>query len=190
MIVTTLQLVAWIELLLCWILWCFAFVKPNRQAKGQTTVVRAPSSRWGIGLVMLAFFLIWVWVKPAGFTKSKPELIASMILAPLAVVLAWSAAHELGKQWRLEAALSEGHELIRTGPYSVIRHPIYTSMFCILMATGAACTWWPMWLGGAIAFVIGTEIRIRAEERLLESHFHESFRQYRRDVRAYIPFIR
>ena len=188
--VSPLQLATWIELLLCWIVWCLAFTKPSRQAKRQKTTVRAPSSRWGIGLVTVGFTLVMMWVKPAGFRKAVPELVASMVLAPLSVALAWAAARELGKQWRFEAALSEGHELIQTGPYRFIRHPIYTSMFLILTATGAAYTWWPMWIAGTIFFLIGTEIRVASEERLLAERFPESHAQYRSRVRAYLPFLR
>jgi len=188
--VSLLQLVAWIELLLCWVLWCLAFVKPSRLAKAQKKAVRASSSRWGIGLVTLGFAMVWMWVRPFGFEKSVTELIVSMVLGPPAVVLAWSAASELGKQWRYEAALSADHELIQMGPYRFIRHPIYTSMFGMLMATGAAYTWWPMWIAGTMFFVIGTEIRVRAEDRLLADRFRQKFESYREQVHAYIPFIR
>ena len=118
------------------------------------------------------------------------ELVASLVLGPLSVVLAWSAARELGKQWRYEAALITDHELIQTGPYRFIRHPIYTSMFGMLTATAAAYTWWPTWLAGTTFFVIGTEIRARAEDRLLAERFQEKFESYRAHVHAYIPFTR
>jgi len=101
--VSQLQLLAWIELLLCWVLWCLAFVRPSRQAKTQKKTVRASSSRWGIGLVTLGFAMVWTWVRPFGFEKSVAELIVSMVLGPPSVVLVWSAARELGKQWRYEA---------------------------------------------------------------------------------------
>jgi len=190
MIVTNLLIAAWMDLLVCWIAWCAAFIKPSRQAKGQAKVVRVASSRAGIGLVFVAFVLTCMWLKPAGFQKSTASLAASMILGPVSVLLAWSSAHELGKQWRFEAALSADHELIQTGPYRWMRHPIYTSMFGMLMATAAAYTWWPMWIGGAVAFLAGTEIRVRAEDRLLEERFQDAFRDYRSRVRAYIPFVR
>ncbi len=190
MILTNLAIAAWIEILVCWILWWAAFVKPSRQAKGQKKVVSAVSSRWGIGLVFVAFFLIWIWIKPAGFHKSDASLVVAMILGPVSVYLAWASAHELGKQWRFEAAVSADHKLIQTGPYRWIRHPIYTSMFAILMATGAVYTWWPLWLAGAVAFIAGTEIRVRAEDRILEQQFQDEFRAYRSRVPAYIPFVR
>ncbi|MGB6687951.1 MAG: isoprenylcysteine carboxylmethyltransferase family protein [Terracidiphilus sp.] len=185
-----LRVAALAELLVCWVAWSLAFVKPRKLAAGKEKVVRAPASRWGIFLVCCGFAAIWAYVRPAGFEKSWPSLILSMILAPPSVALAWSATRHLGKQWRYEAALSEDHELIRTGPYRWIRHPIYASMLGMLIATGAAWTWWPMWIAATILFLIGTEIRVAAEDRLLAERFQESFQSYRSGVRAYIPFVR
>lgn len=190
MIPSMLQVVAMAELILCWIAWTAAFVKPSRQAKGQKKAIRAPASRWGILLETIGFACAWAYLRAAGFSKSAPGLIASMILAPLAVALAWAAAHHLGKHWRYEAALSEDHELIRTGPYRWIRHPIYASMLGMLLATLAAWTWWPMAIASLLFFIAGTEIRVRAEDRLLTERFLAEFAAYRRGTRAYIPFIR
>jgi protein-S-isoprenylcysteine O-methyltransferase Ste14 len=188
--VSVLQLVALIELLVCWIVWFLAFVKPSKEAKGKEKVVRAPASRWGIFLVTVSFACVWAYIRPVGFHKSTASLIVSMVLAPLSTVLVWSAAHELGKQWRFEAALSSDHELVQSGAYRWVRHPIYTSMFGMLMATAAAWTWWPMWIGAAVFYIIGTEIRIAAEERLLAERFQDKYESYRSRVRAYIPFVR
>jgi protein-S-isoprenylcysteine O-methyltransferase Ste14 len=96
---------------------------------------------------------------------------------------------DLGKQWRYPAALREDHELIQTGPSRWLRHPIYASMFGMLLATGFCWTWWPIFLAAIFFFILGTEIRIRAEDRLLESHFQDAFRAWRSRTRAYIPFI-
>ena len=185
-----LQIAALIELVICWIAWTLAFGKPRKQAAGQEEVASAPASRWGIALVMVSFALVWVYVRPPGFEKSTVSLIASIVLGPLSVALAWAATRHLGKQWRYKAALSQDHELIRTGPYAWVRHPIYLSMLGMLVATGAAWTWWPMWTASVVVFLIGTEIRIRAEDRLLSEHFGETFAAYCSSVKAYIPFVR
>lgn len=185
-----LQIAALAELVLCWIAWSLAFVRPRQQAAGQKEVASAPASRWGIFLVMVAFALAWAYVRPRGFEKSTLSLIASMILGPPSAALAWAATRHLGKQWRYKAALSEDHELIQTGPYGSLRHPIYASMLGMLLATVAAWTWWPMAIGSLIAFLAGTEVRIQAEEHLLADRFGESFTAYRSRVHAYIPFVR
>src|SRR5689334_7342238 len=112
-----LEYIAWGEMLLCWIVWVLAFIKPSRQARGQAKVERAPSSRWGIGLVTLACAVAWTFIRPKGYHQRPLQSAISMVLAPASVLLVWAAAHRLGKQWRYEAALSEDHALIRTGVY-------------------------------------------------------------------------
>jgi protein-S-isoprenylcysteine O-methyltransferase Ste14 len=190
MIVRPLEIAAWVELGVCWIAWSLAFVKPRKRASGQKKAVRAPSSRWGILLVMLGYACIWALVRPIGFEKSTVSLIASMILGPPAVVLVWMAVRHLDKQWRFEAALSEDHKLITTGPYRWLRNPIYASMLGMLLQTGLAKSWWPLIVAGVIFFVIGTEIRVRAEEMLLEKRFGEEFARYKAQTPAYLPFLR
>ena len=81
-----LQIAAWIELGVCWIVWSLAFVRPRKRAAGAIKKIeRAPSSRWGIVLVMLGYACIWAFVRPVGFQKSAASLIASMLLGPPSV---------------------------------------------------------------------------------------------------------
>ena len=133
-----LQLVASIELAVCWTAWIAAFVQPYRKSAGQATIAKNPVARWGILLNVLACFTVWSNVRPAGFQKSLPELAASMILGPLSVGLVWSATRHLGTQWRCQAVLNANHELVKTGPYARVRHPIYLSMLGMLVASGTA----------------------------------------------------
>jgi len=186
----TLEIAAWIELGICWIAWSLAFVKPRKRASGAKKNASAQVSRWGILLVMLGYACIWAFVRPTGFEKSAASLIASMMVGPPSVVLVWMATRHLDKQWRFEAALSEDHKLITTGPYRWLRNPIYASMLGMLLATGFAKTWWPLMIAGVIFFVIGTEIRVRAEEQLLATRFGDEFEKYKATTPAYLPFLR
>jgi protein-S-isoprenylcysteine O-methyltransferase Ste14 len=108
----------------------------------------------------------------------------------LASALSWSGARALGRQWRIDAALSAEHQLVMAGPYRIIRHPIYASMMCLLLGTGLMLTPWRLFLLALAFFLTGTEIRVRIEERLLAARFGESFRDYQRSVPAYIPLVR
>jgi protein-S-isoprenylcysteine O-methyltransferase Ste14 len=189
-VATPLEIAAWVELGVCWIAWSLAFLKPQRRAAGARKAVRAPSSRWGILLVMLSYACMWSFVRPTGFEKSAASLIASMIIGPPSVLLVWMATRHLDKQWRFEAALSADHKLITTGPYRWLRNPIYASMLGMLLQTGLARAWWPLIAAGVIFFVIGTEIRVRAEERLLAERFGDEFTRYKATTPAYLPFLR
>jgi protein-S-isoprenylcysteine O-methyltransferase Ste14 len=185
-----LQTIAVVELTVCWVIWALSFVAAKKRAAGQKKAARSPRSRWGIVLQMIGFSCVFVRALPVGFEKSTASLIVSMMIAPLPVLLAWAATRHLGKQWQFEAAVNEDHELIQTGPYAWVRHPIYTSMLGLLLAAGAALTWWPMFVAGVVFFLIGTGIRVRLEDRLLADRFGEQFLAYRARVRAFIPSIR
>ena len=108
----------------------------------------------------------------------------------LASVLSWTATRALGRQWRIDAGLSSDHELVTAGPYSIVRHPIYTSMLCMILGMGFLIAPLPLFAAAIVFFMAGTEVRVRVEERLLASHFGEAFQEYRRRVPAYIPFLR
>jgi protein-S-isoprenylcysteine O-methyltransferase Ste14 len=63
-------------------------------------------------------------------------------------------------------------------------------MLLLLVATAALLTRWG-WAAASVAlFLIGTEIRVRTEDRLLASRFGDRFTAYRRQVAAYIPLVR
>ncbi len=181
------------ELAVCWVLWLSVFVIRHRQGGAGKAVVKAPAARPGMILQAASYLVVWSFSPislgrrawwPTGFTA------ASMILGPASVALAWSAVRHLGKQWRIQAALSEDHELVRTGPYAWVRHPVYASMLGILLATGFAWSSWLQLLAALAIFLAGTEIRVRAEDGLLAGRFGETFEAYGSRVRAYIPFLR
>ena len=78
---------------------------------------------------------------------------------------------------------------MQSGPYALVRNPIYTSMLLVLCATGIIVALWQFFLLALLLFVAGTEIRVRIEEKLLASRFGEQFQAYRRSVPAYLPFL-
>ncbi len=173
MVHAMLQLVAYCELTVCWLGWLAAFVRPLRASAGQKAIANAPAARWGILLNLVGFGCIWAYVRPAGFEKSVWELVASMLLGPPSAVLAWRATRHLGKHWRYQAALNANHELVKTGPYAWIRHPVYASTLGMLLASGAAYTWWPMLAAGFLFYVFGTEIRVQFDELILKIHLEQ-----------------
>ena len=93
---------------------------------------------------------------------------------------------QIGRFWSGTVTLKEGHELVRSGPYAVTRHPIYTGL--LLAMIGTALT------RGTLASVLGLFLltagmvaKIRLEEQLLLSHFGELYQSYRAQVPALIP---
>lgn len=182
-------IVAIVWLVASWLLWTYPFWRQNRAEPKRQSVVMASAAKWGIGLETVAYGLVWFYVQGAA-NPGTARMLASMIVAAVSTAFVWWAVRHLGRQWRIQAGLYADHQLVRTGPYGIVRHPIYTSMFGMLIATGLIfAPWWRL-AAAIVFFIAGNEIRIRAEEKLLRERFGEAFVNYQKEVPAYVPFIR
>ena len=151
-----------------------------------------------IGLVLqaLSYGLVWalhrVPFSPI-FPASRPvEIAFAIVTVALAFVSVWivmAAVSALGKEWSLTARLVEGHRLATRGPYRFVRHPIYTGMLGMLLATGLAISDWLTLFIAIIVFFIGTVIRVRSEEKLLREQFGAEFDAFARRVPAMLPGV-
>jgi protein-S-isoprenylcysteine O-methyltransferase Ste14 len=185
-------LISRIWVILCWLAWTLWFRLQKTPAK-ETSVRRAPASRMGIVLQAVSFAIVF---SPRWLGISFPALpgalvwvycVLVMLVATASVWMVAAARRELGKQWSYEARLVEGHRLVVAGPYSHVRHPIYTAMLGMLLATGLAFSvWWGL-LAALVIYSAGTAIRVHEEERLLREAFGEDFEAYRSYVPAVIP---
>jgi protein-S-isoprenylcysteine O-methyltransferase Ste14 len=170
-----------------WLIWMTPFFLAKGAKEPAKEVDRR--ARWGILVVAIAYWLLWqgkFWLRPVPGWR----VALSILFLALAGVLSWTGTRALGRQWRIDAGLSCDHELVRVGPYQLVRHPIYTSMLCTLLGTGFMITPLALFLISTLVFIAGTEIRVRIEERLLASRFGEQFVEYQRSVPAYIPFLK
>jgi protein-S-isoprenylcysteine O-methyltransferase Ste14 len=178
-----------VELVAMWLLWLYPFMRKRFSGQKRQASVIAHSADWGLLLESAGIACAWIWL-PHTPVPGLARIVASMALAPVGTVFGWLAVRHLGKQLRILAGLYPDHELIRTGPYAIVRHPVYASLFLMMLATGLLLARWPMLLLGTALYIAGTEIRIRVEEGLLRARFGEEFEAYRRMVPAYLPFLR
>jgi len=175
-------------LLILWAawLWPFVFRAPHGQKRSHITVVGP--TRIGLLLETAAVTLVSV------FRVQQPptawRIAGGVALAFLAIVMAWTSVRYLGRQFRIHAGLYHDHELVRTGPYAIVRHPIYAALLLMLLANALILSTWQMTAIAVAIYIVGTEIRVRTEDRLLASRFGEAFEQYRQSVPAYIPLLR
>ena len=168
-----------------WLTWMAPFFLVKRGPSAQTRDRRA---RWGIVLEGVGFALVWqkpLWIAQPGAAR----IACAVALLAAADALSWTSARTLGRQWRFDAALNPDHQLVQSGAYSVVRHPIYTSMLCMLLGTGCLVARLSILAAATAVFTAGTEIRVRIEDRLLESRFGPAFHDYKRRVHAYLPFV-
>jgi protein-S-isoprenylcysteine O-methyltransferase Ste14 len=183
--------------MLSWLVFVVVFALFLRQkAPSAPDSKREPTSIVGIALQGVSYAVVWTLRRPP-FTPIVPasksvEISLAVLTMVLAIGSVWfvsTAVRTLGKQWSLAARVLEGHKLITRGPYSVVRNPIYTGMFGMLLATGLVISHWIGPLIAIVVFAVGTAIRVRSEEKLLRETFGEEFEAYARMVPAVVPFL-
>jgi len=179
--------------MLCWFAFGGIFVFRTKPPTAPD-LKKDRSSIIGFALQALAYGIVWsVWRE--AFTPiidSSEALgvtagVVAVFMAVGSVGLIMTAVKTLGREWSLTARLVEGHQLATNGPYAYVRHPIYTGMLGMLLATGLAVSHWIGIVAALFVFFIGTIIRVRSEERLLSGAFGPQFDEYSQRVPAIVP---
>ena len=113
---------------------------------------------------------------------------AGAILQAAFILLAVWARRHLGRNWSGTVRIGVDHELVRTGPYRVLRHPIYTAMLGMFLGTAISSSQYHALLGLAI-LVLAYLRKTRMEENILRQTFGAEWDAYRRDTWALVPFL-
>jgi protein-S-isoprenylcysteine O-methyltransferase Ste14 len=125
----------------------------------------------------------------ARFVPWSPAMEWSGVLLTAAgVAIAFWARWHLGSNWSGVVTLKEGHELIRTGPYRTIRHPIYTGILLALLGTAVAVGEVRGLLAVFICWV-SFYLKARREESFLTQEFGEKFEEHARHTGMFLPRI-
>jgi protein-S-isoprenylcysteine O-methyltransferase Ste14 len=104
------------------------------------------------------------------------------------LLIALQARFALGTNWSGRVTIKQDHELITSGPYAWVRHPIYTGI--LLMIGGSALTIaTPMAFVGFLVFLAGVVVKLRQEEALMMRQFPASYPDYRGSVKRLVPFV-
>ncbi|MEK7438793.1 MAG: isoprenylcysteine carboxylmethyltransferase family protein [Pseudomonadota bacterium] len=111
---------------------------------------------------------------------------AAVVAAGLAFAV-WARTH-LGKNWSGTVTLKSDHELIRSGPYHFVRHPIYSGGLLAMAGTVVARGEWRGLLAVLIMFAVVWR-KLQHEERWMGEAFGEDYAKYRSEVYALIPFV-
>jgi len=147
-----------------------------------------------LGLMLLSFLFTlgpWFDFGPLGyrFTPSGPgAVIVGCLIQAVGLVFAIVARTRLGRNWSGQITIKEEHQLIRQGPYALVRHPIYTGWWFGLIGTAIVYGRWGGLLGCAIMLAAYWR-KIGIEERFLVQQFGDAYEVYRRQVKALIPFV-
>jgi protein-S-isoprenylcysteine O-methyltransferase Ste14 len=131
----------------------------------------------------------WEWLNARLWPRSLMAywLGVALLAAGLAFAV-WARVH-LGRNWSGSVTVKEGHELIRTGPYGYVRHPIYTGLIAAVLGTAIASGTVRAFLG-LVIIVVSLLYKLRLEEAFMRETFPDQYPGYAASVPRLIPFTR
>jgi protein-S-isoprenylcysteine O-methyltransferase Ste14 len=153
------------------------------------------SGGWTLRFIFYATIALFVYLqKNIDFLTISlwPKTVATYVIADIVtsaglLVMLW-ARITLGKNWSANIVIKENHELITSGPYAYVRHPIYSGL--ILMVLGVVLYVNTLgWLVFFIIFFFGAYYKARKEEKLLIDNFTDAYLEYKKHTKILIPFL-
>lgn len=177
-----------------WLAWLAYWTIAARDSKPLERQESIPSRLTHVApLTVAAFLLAWAWVPLAAlddrFLPPAPAihwLGTAMVAAGIAFMV-WARVH-LGGNWSGRVALKQNHELIRSGPYGLVRHPIYSGLLLAILGTAIAVGR----LRDVLAFVllaVAVWRKAGLEEGYMMQIFPDSYARYRSEVPGLFPSI-
>ncbi len=176
-----------------WIAWVVYWLVAARDTK-RTRWRQSPGSESLHGIPLLICTLLWLaprW-QPAALTAPlwSPgptlPLIGTVMVAAGIGYACWARVH-LGRNWSSKVVVKQDHALIRTGPYRLVRHPIYSGMLLALLGSAVAFGEWRGFLA-LLSALIGVLFRVYAEETRMSETFPE-YADYKRHSSALVPGV-
>lgn len=179
--------VLWIVFLIYWQIKAIRTKTTQRLEPAASRILRALI--FLIAIILLSTTRIplrWLYLQPWPQSLTAFWLGAGIMAAGL--LFAVSAREHLGTNWSRSVTIKQEHELITAGPYTVVRHPIYTGVLAGFLGTAIALSQ----VRGFIAFVLVFFIlwvKLRMEEQWMRSQFGETYAAYVRHTAALIPYL-
>ena len=176
----------------CWLIFFFYWVANASNVK--QNIEKRVSFKYILllSLVVAAVFIAMLYEKTflqfsLWQTSSRLGAITDLVVLIGLIIAVWARA-TLGRNWSGHITFKKGHRLIKHGPYSFVRHPIYTGMIIMLIGTA-------LYIGQVYAFVllaamfVGFIGKYRLEEELMLKHFSKEYKAYKKRVKAIVPYI-
>ena len=179
---------SWIGLV--WSVWAISWIAAaiwSRQASARASFAQeAPYRILTIVGIALLFGFVDVRAIPYGWDVRETVMWFLLALVLAGFLFAWWARIHLGALWSGTIQRKQNHRIVDTGPYALVRHPIYTGLLLAGFATAIARGRWEALIGAAL-FALGCWIKARNEERFLSEELGPEYAAFRKRVPMLIP---
>lgn len=174
-----------------WLIFLAYWIISALRTRSQAVRKRSPTSLW-LYWVLLGLGFVILSIDPVSSWRFLPDNLAMKLIGYVILVIGlsfatWARIH-LGKYWSERITIKVDHKLIRSGPYNIVRHPMYTGILfgfigSVIMSGGISAL-------VALALVLtALLVKIGQEEKLLLEEFGPTYVQYKKKVKTLIPFI-
>lgn len=178
--------VLWIAFLVYWQVMAINAKKTQRLEPLASRMARV--FMFGVAIVLMSFRSHVAWLDlqlwPQGFAGFW--IGAGLTFAGL-LFSVWARV-QLGRNWSRSVTIKQDHELIVTGPYALVRHPIYTGLFAAFIGTDVAVGQ----LRAVLALVliaVSIGYKLRLEEKWMRAQFGAKYQAYSERVKALVPYV-
>jgi protein-S-isoprenylcysteine O-methyltransferase Ste14 len=177
-----------------WTAWALYWWLTSRDVK--ETLRREPllSRALHLGPMLAAAAILWsprIGVEPLD-TRFMPwapwTFTAGALLTIGGLAFAVWARRHIGRNWSAIVTLKQDHELVTSGPYALVRHPIYTGLLSGFLGSAIALGQWRGLLAVAVVYLALLR-KYRLEERWMRERFGIAYDAYRARVKALVPFL-
>jgi len=178
----------WTALWLFWLLSALAVKRTvQKQSQGSSLAQGLP--------VVAAFFLLFArnvgpyWLRRRFFPESSASVLwVGLALTAAGIGFAVWARLWIGKNWSSRVTIKDQHELIQSGPYRIVRHPIYSGLLLAFLGTAIVHGEVRGLIGFPLA-VLGWGFKLRMEESFMLQQFGNAYLDYKQRVKALVPFV-
>lgn len=178
---------AWAGFLIVWLIAALDTKRTERRFAG-------PARLGSVMLVVSGALLLIFEEAGVGFLGHQlfpPNNLVDLVAALFTVAgiaIAIVARFVLGRNWSSEVTVKAGHELIISGPYRYVRHPIYSGLLFSLTGTALYLREVRGFVGVLLA-TVGWKLKSLAEEKIMTEQFGPAYTGYKQRVKALIPLI-